>query len=157
WCCHWKQRCQPTPRASTRCDREIMRKTLTDQLLRSLKPKSEPYDIWDAVVPSLGARVLPSGIVSFILGARFPGGRHYTRRALSSYSELTLLEARAKALRDLHANSFNAVCRSPNKLSQLPHRCHGIWDRSQRVIATCTSLASAAAPSCRELVASQKL
>jgi integrase len=66
-------------------------------LLRSLKPKSQPYDIWDAVVPSLGASALPSGIVSFVLGARFPGSRHYTRRALGGYGQLTLLEARAKA------------------------------------------------------------
>ena len=74
-----------------------MRKTLTDRLLRSLKPKTAAYDVMDAIVPSMGARVLPSGIISFILRARFPGSPHFTRRALGGYGELTLLEARAKA------------------------------------------------------------
>jgi integrase len=74
-----------------------MTKTLTDRLLRSLKPRAAEYSIMDAVVPALGVRVLPSGAVSFILGARFPGGAHYTRRALGGYGELTLEQARKKA------------------------------------------------------------
>jgi hypothetical protein len=53
--------------------------------------------IMDAVVPALGVRVLPSGAASFIVGARFPGSAHYTRRALGGYGELTLEQARVKA------------------------------------------------------------
>ena len=74
-----------------------MRKNLTDRLLRSLKPQSKDYTIWDSVVPSLGVRVLPSGLVRFILGARFPGSPSFTRRALGGYGELPLVEAREKA------------------------------------------------------------
>jgi hypothetical protein len=74
-----------------------MSKTLTDRLLRSLKPRTTEYSIMDAIVPALGVRVLPSGVVSFILGARFPGRTHYTRRALGGYGELTLEQARRKA------------------------------------------------------------
>jgi hypothetical protein len=101
-CCHGNNRlaCIPAldfmaaPVAGTR---RSMRKTLTDRLLRSLKPKPKAYDIWDAVVPSCGVRVLPSGVVTFVLGARFSAGRPFTRRALGGYGELSLLEAREKA------------------------------------------------------------
>jgi integrase len=74
-----------------------MRKNLTDRLLNSLKPKADHYDIMDAIVPSLGVRVLKSGKISFTLNARFPDSPHFTRRALGLYGELTLAEARDKA------------------------------------------------------------
>ena len=74
-----------------------MRRTLTDRLIRSLKAKSAEYTVWDSIVPSLGIRVLPSGVKTFILGARFPGSRHFKRRALGGYGELTLAEAWEKA------------------------------------------------------------
>jgi hypothetical protein len=48
-------------------------------------------------VPGLAARVMPSGQISFVLVARFPDGRHPTRRSLGSYGALTLEEARVKA------------------------------------------------------------
>jgi integrase len=44
-----------------------------------------------------GIRVLPSGVKTFILGGRFPGSRHFKRRALGGYGELTLAEGRDKA------------------------------------------------------------
>ena len=69
---------------------------LTDLLLRSLKPQSKDYTIWDLVAPSLGVRVLPSGLVRFILGVRFPGCPSFTRRALGGYDELPLVEARRR-------------------------------------------------------------
>jgi integrase len=74
-----------------------MRKTLTDRLLRSLKPRETSFDVMDALVPALGIRVLPSGKRSFVLIGRFPGGRNPTRRALGGYGELTLEKARGKA------------------------------------------------------------
>jgi integrase len=74
-----------------------MRKNLTDRLLHSLQPKADHYDIMDVVVPPLGIRVLKSGKISFTLNGRFPGSPHFTRRALGSYGELTLAEARDKA------------------------------------------------------------
>lgn len=74
-----------------------MRKTLTNRLLRSLKPETEHYDVMDSIIPSMGVRVLKSGKISFTLHGRFPGGGAFTRRALGAYDELTLLEAREKA------------------------------------------------------------
>jgi integrase len=73
-----------------------MRKTLTDRLLRSLKPRTDHFDIMDTVIPSLGARVLKSGKVTFTLHGRFPGNPHFTRRALGLYGELSLLQARER-------------------------------------------------------------
>jgi integrase len=74
-----------------------MRKTLTDRLLRSLKPTTAHYDIMDAVVPSMGVRVLKSGKITFTLHGRFPANPHFTRLALGFYGELALLQAREKA------------------------------------------------------------
>jgi integrase len=74
-----------------------MRKTLTDRLLKSLKPTTAHYDLMDTVIPSMGVRVLKSGKKSFTLHGRFPGSPSFTRRALGGYGELTLLEAREKA------------------------------------------------------------
>ena len=74
-----------------------MRKTLTDRLLRSLKPRETSFDVMDALVPGLSVRVLPSGKRSFVLIGRFPGGRNPTRRALGGYGEVTLEKARGKA------------------------------------------------------------
>jgi integrase len=74
-----------------------MRKRLTDRLLQSLRPQAAEYDVMDVVVPSMGARVLKNGKISFILRDRFPGSPHFTRRSLGSHGELTLAEARDKA------------------------------------------------------------
>jgi hypothetical protein len=49
-----------------------MRKTLTDRLLRSLKPETAHYDVIDTIIPSMGARVLKSGKISFTLHGQFP-------------------------------------------------------------------------------------
>jgi integrase len=77
------------------------RKTLTDRALKALKPAApgKRYDVMDAIVPSLGARVTDKGHVTFILAARFPGKPNYTRRELGPYGELTLEAARTKARR----------------------------------------------------------
>jgi hypothetical protein len=56
--------------------------TLTDRLIRSLKPEADEHVIWDTIVPSLGIRVLPSGVKTFILGACFPN-KYFTRLALA--------------------------------------------------------------------------
>jgi integrase len=79
-----------------------MRRVLNDRLLRSLLPKpgksrgnTGPV-IMDTIVPGLGVRVL-RGQVTFVLVKRFPGSRNPTRRALGTYGELTLEQARDKA------------------------------------------------------------
>ena len=72
---------------------------LTDLKIRSLKPAADrkPYDIKDTQVPGLHVRVMGTGKRTFVLLSRFPGTPHPTRRALGSYGELTLEEARDKA------------------------------------------------------------
>jgi hypothetical protein len=74
-----------------------MKTALTDRAIKAARPVAKPYDMHDAVVPGLALRVLPSGVKSFVLIARFPGSRNPTRRALGVYGELTLERARTKA------------------------------------------------------------
>ena len=72
---------------------------LTDLKIRSLKPAADrkPYDVKDTQVPGLHVRVMGTGKRTFVLLSRFPGMPHPTRRALGSYGQLTLEEARDKA------------------------------------------------------------
>jgi integrase len=71
---------------------------LTDRTLKAAKPRPASYDIRDAVVPGLRARVLPGGQVTFVLLTRFGGGSsNPTRRALGVYGQITLAAAREKA------------------------------------------------------------
>jgi integrase len=79
-------------------DREETPKVkLTDRYLKSLKPRRKRYEIRDSLQPGLSVRVTPNGVVSFALRGRFPGGRHFTRKALGPYPTLTLTEARENA------------------------------------------------------------
>jgi hypothetical protein len=72
---------------------------LTDLKIRSLKPAADrkPYDVKDTQVPGLHVRVMGTGKRTFVLLTRFPGKPYPTRRALGSYGEITLEEARDKA------------------------------------------------------------
>jgi integrase len=74
-----------------------MKTALTDRAIKAMKPATKAYDMHDVIVPGLALRVLPSGVKSFVLIARFPGSRNPTRRSLGQYGELTLEAARAKA------------------------------------------------------------
>jgi integrase len=78
-----------------------MAKPLTDRTLKALEKRpanpGKTYDVRDGVVPGLYARVMPSGTRTFVLVARYPGSSNPTRRALGSYGELTLEQAREKA------------------------------------------------------------
>jgi integrase len=74
-----------------------MKTALTDRAIKAMKPAAKAYDMHDAIVPGLALRVLPSGVKSFVLIARFPGSRNPTRRSLGQYGELTLEAARATA------------------------------------------------------------
>jgi integrase len=74
-----------------------MKTVLTDRGIKALKPAANSFDLADAVVPGLGIRVLPSGVKSFVLVARYPGSRHPTRRSLGSYGAVSLDGARDKA------------------------------------------------------------
>jgi Arm DNA-binding domain len=78
----------------------VPRKTLTDKLLKSLKPAATDTrdDYWDAIVPGLGVRVTETGRASFVLMTRYPRNpKNPTRRALGEYGAITLDDARQKA------------------------------------------------------------
>ena len=76
----------------------MSRRTLTDRLVRSLKPKAgKRYDIWDAVVPGLGVRVYDTGQLTYVLRVRFPGQQHANRRAIDDVGVISLVQARDKA------------------------------------------------------------
>lgn len=77
----------------------MARQTLSDRTLKALKPAPAGgrYEIFDAIVPSMGVRVTDKGKRSFVLLARFPGSNNPTRRALGEYPVLELGDARTKA------------------------------------------------------------
>jgi integrase len=76
-----------------------MRKLLTDKLVMALKPAraGRRYIVGDVAVPGLGVRVTANGHRTYILAARFPGGKHYVRRELGEVGGITLAAAREKA------------------------------------------------------------
>lgn len=83
-----------------------MKKKLTDQLLRSIKPPAKGRTVvTDTERSGLRFRVTPSGSASFLLEKKIKGGK---RRAftLGTYPDMSLAAARAEALRiELEAQS----------------------------------------------------
>jgi len=76
-----------------------VRKVLTDRYLKNLRPAApgkRPIT-WDVVVPGLGIRVTDRGHATFVVGARFPGAKHFTPRELGEYGALKLEQARDQA------------------------------------------------------------
>ena len=73
------------------------KRNLSDRTLKTLKPDEKPYEVMDSQVRGLGIRVMPSGIKTFILFRRFPGSKNPVRRALGTYGEMSLAQAREKA------------------------------------------------------------
>src|SRR5262249_42355136 len=74
-----------------------MKRTLTDKLLKALKPKAERYEIMDDNTRGMGIRVTEKGVKTFILITRFPGHRTPTRRSLGEYPIVSLEAARETA------------------------------------------------------------
>ena len=75
------------------------RKKLTDSLVRNLKPQSREYTLRDALVPSLGVRVYPSGSRGFV---HIDGGR---RTSLGPVAFKTVREARREIIERLAAGN----------------------------------------------------
>lgn len=73
------------------------RKRLTTKSIAALTENGTRYDVWDAIVPGLAVRVTERGHKSFVLMARFPGGKNPTRRRLAKVGSLTLEGARDRA------------------------------------------------------------
>ncbi len=65
---------------------------LTDLRIRSLKPKSTRYEVWDPAAPGFGVRVTPRGIKSFVYLYRFEGLAK--RMTIGRYPKLSLSTAR---------------------------------------------------------------
>lgn len=76
------------------------KRNLTDRALKALKPTKvgTHTDVWDTVVSAFGVRVSDSDRRTFVLMARFPGSRNPVRRAIGVYGEISLADARAKAV-----------------------------------------------------------
>lgn len=68
---------------------------LTDALVRSLKPKGQRYEVYDASQPGFGIRVATSGALSWVLLTRENGRRK--RVTLGAYPAMSLGKAREAA------------------------------------------------------------
>jgi integrase len=76
----------------------MVKTTLTDRRLKTLRGSDDYYDVWDAAVPGFGVRVAPSGRKTFVLMTRFGAGKkNPTRRAIGTYGVTTLADARGRA------------------------------------------------------------
>jgi integrase len=110
--------------------------TLTDRLLKSLKPifpkeharegeglsDGERYEVMDTVVPGFGIRVTEHGQRTFILVARYPGSTNPTRRAVAEYGEIDLADARQRArdwLELIRQGKDPKIEQERNRLSEL--------------------------------------
>ena len=78
----------------------MQRRNLTDRTLKALKAAKPGTheDTWDATVSGFGVRVSDTGRRTFILMARYPRSRNPTRRAIGVYDEISLADARARAV-----------------------------------------------------------
>ena len=72
--------------------------TISDALLRKLKPSGDRYEITDKTSTGLRARISAKGEVTFILKARDAASKLQTI-TLGSYPEMTLKSAREEAAR----------------------------------------------------------
>ena len=72
---------------------------LTKRLIDSLNPRATDYVVWDADVKGFGARVRPSGRITYILKYRVRGGRGGVVRkpAIGRHGAVTVDQARAIA------------------------------------------------------------
>jgi integrase len=68
---------------------------LTDTFIRSLRPKDQRYDVFDASQPGFGVRVATSGALSWVLLTRENGRRK--RITLGGYPAISLSKAREAA------------------------------------------------------------
>src|SRR5215831_14568113 len=75
------------------------KKLLTDKFVMNLKPsaRGRRLIVNDIAVPGLAVRITPNGHRSYILGARFPGSKHFARRVIGEVGVLSLATAREQA------------------------------------------------------------
>jgi integrase len=77
----------------------MARRTLTDRLIKALKPAKpgKRVEVFDGIVPGLSVRVTDAGVKSFTLATRYPGHEHPARRTIGRYGEVSLEQARNTA------------------------------------------------------------
>lgn len=71
-----------------------MKRVLTDRTIAALQPGRIVHD---ALVPGLSCRATRHGHRTFLFCARYPGAKHFTRRALGHVGRMTLAQAREAA------------------------------------------------------------
>ena len=73
-----------------------MRKNITLNLLKTLKPKSSPYFIRATALKGFGIKVYPSGVIKFIAETKYQGVNH--RKTLGAFPILSVQEAEKEAI-----------------------------------------------------------
>jgi integrase len=110
----------------------LVRTNLTEQALKSAKPKATHYRLWDARVPGLCVRVLTSGTKS--IEVHWPGGS----KALGKWPGVSLDAGRTQAmviLSDAAKNGTPAVAKARAKVltfGDLVDREYGPWVKANR-------------------------
>jgi len=79
------------------------RRNLTDTTIESLRPRPKSWIVWDKSLPGFGARVAPSGRVSFIVQGRVRGSRKGVREVVGRWPVASTAAARGRALDALGA------------------------------------------------------
>jgi integrase len=77
----------------------MTKKLLTDRAVMNLKPprNGQRFIVQDIAVPGLAVRITPNGHRAYILGARFPGCKHFVRRVIGEVGVISLAAAREQA------------------------------------------------------------
>lgn len=73
-----------------------MGRTITDKMVKALKPGAAGYIVYDTQIRGFGVRVTPGGAVSFVLNYRVHGRER--RFTIGRYPEISALVARQEAL-----------------------------------------------------------
>lgn len=102
--------------------------TLTDPKIRTLKPATSAYFVWDSQAVGLALKVTPPGRKIWLVQLKFPGQAVQSRRTLGHWPAMPVEEARmaARHWRDLtklgtDPKQVEADKRHAAKLAQTTH------------------------------------
>lgn len=73
-----------------------MKRRLTIKTVNSLKPDTKPYEVRDTEIKGFLLRVQPSGVMTYYLSYRTPGGKK-NRSKIGQHGTLTTTQARDAA------------------------------------------------------------
>src|SRR5262249_11860718 len=80
-------------------DVAMSRINLNDSRVNALKPRAKRYFVIDSITPGLLVQVMPSGVKSWMVRARYPNGNNRVRRRLALVGTVTVEQARTEARR----------------------------------------------------------